>query len=277
MTDRELLNRKATSVLLSTLVRASEHFFTREPYLITDQGGFKVTEMEAVLRPLWGLGPIIDGELTVEAGQCTKRVDALIREIILCGTDETRPEYFSRYADSDPISFANQAVTELAGYAVALHFARKYLWDPYDEREKKQVGDWMAKWAVTGLRHSWENNHFWFPILVLTALDKIGVGVGDVDADLRRAFSVLDSMYIGDGWVIEAASTQSGVIKSKVSASKWSHWGELKGVKYAEPEPLPAGYAEVTGTRVALRKAPTTQASIIMRLTTEKAATDASP
>ena len=77
-------------------------------------------------------------------------------------------------------------------------------------------------------------------------------------------------LYIGDGWVIEAASTQSGVIKSKGSASKWSHWGELKGVKYAEPEPLPKGYAEVTGTRVALRKAPSTQASIIMRIDTGK-------
>lgn len=77
-------------------------------------------------------------------------------------------------------------------------------------------------------------------------------------------------LYIGNGWVIEAASTQSGVIKTKVTASKWTHWGELKGVKYAEPEPLPAGYAEVTGKRVALRKAPTTQASIIMRIDTGK-------
>lgn len=77
-------------------------------------------------------------------------------------------------------------------------------------------------------------------------------------------------LYIGNGYVIEAASTQSGVIKSKVTASKWTHWGELKGVKYAEPEPIPAGYAEVTGKRVALRKAPTTQASIIMRIDTGK-------
>ena len=77
-------------------------------------------------------------------------------------------------------------------------------------------------------------------------------------------------LYIGNGLVIEAASTQSGVIKTKVTASKWTHWGELKGVKYAEPEPIPAGYAEVTGKRVALRKAPTTQASIIMRIDTGK-------
>lgn len=45
-------------------------------------------------------------------------------------------------------------------------------------------------------------------------------------------------LYIG-GWVIEAASTQQGVIRSKVTASKWTNWGELKGVTFdaspAEP------------------------------------------
>lgn len=76
-------------------------------------------------------------------------------------------------------------------------------------------------------------------------------------------------LYIGDGYVIEAASTQSGVIKTKVSASKWTHWGELKGVEYKQT-PIPVGYAKVTGKRVALRKAPTTQASIIMRIDTGK-------
>jgi len=82
-------------------------------------------------------------------------------------------------------------------------------------------------------------------------------------------------MFIGNGNVIEAASTQSGVIKSKVSNSKWTHWGELKGVDYqmptpVPPEPIPAGYAEVTGKKVALRTAPTTQASVILRVDTGK-------
>lgn len=41
-------------------------------------------------------------------------------------------------------------------------------------------------------------------------------------------------LYIGDGWVIEAAGTQTGVIKSKASAKKWTYWGKLKGVDYSE-------------------------------------------
>ena len=41
-------------------------------------------------------------------------------------------------------------------------------------------------------------------------------------------------LYIGDGWVIEASGTINGVIKSRITISKWVEWGELKGVNYAE-------------------------------------------
>lgn len=76
-------------------------------------------------------------------------------------------------------------------------------------------------------------------------------------------------LYIGDGWVIEAASTQTGVIRSKVTASKWTNWGELKGVDYeGGDEPVEKGYAEVTGKRVALRQDPSLRANIIMRIDT---------
>ena len=48
-------------------------------------------------------------------------------------------------------------------------------------------------------------------------------------------------LYDGNGKVIEAMSTQKGVVTSKVTASKWTHWGELKGVTYdgSKPEPTP--------------------------------------
>ena len=78
-------------------------------------------------------------------------------------------------------------------------------------------------------------------------------------------------LYIGGEWVIEAASTQSGVIKTKVSNKKWTHWGQLKDVDYnGGDEPVPEGYAIVTGKRVALRSAPTTQASVLTRVDTGK-------
>ena len=40
-------------------------------------------------------------------------------------------------------------------------------------------------------------------------------------------------LYVGDNTVIEAMGTQSGVTTTRVTASKWTHWGELAGVDYA--------------------------------------------
>ena len=39
-------------------------------------------------------------------------------------------------------------------------------------------------------------------------------------------------LFVGDGTVIEAMGTINGVTTSKVSAGKWTHWGELVGVDY---------------------------------------------
>jgi len=44
-------------------------------------------------------------------------------------------------------------------------------------------------------------------------------------------------LYIGDGWVIEASGTINGVIKSKITISKWVEWGELKRVDYGKAVP----------------------------------------
>ena len=40
-------------------------------------------------------------------------------------------------------------------------------------------------------------------------------------------------LYIGGNTVIEAMSTINGVTTSRVTAGKWTHWGELSGVDYA--------------------------------------------
>ena len=64
-------------------------------------------------------------------------------------------------------------------------------------------------------------------------------------------------LYIGGGYVIEAAGTIQGVIRSKITNSKWVEWGELKGVDYGnaqgdipvQPEPV-----EPVKTRPTIRR-----------------------
>ena len=41
-------------------------------------------------------------------------------------------------------------------------------------------------------------------------------------------------LYVGDGIVIEAMGTIKGVTTTKVTAGKWTHWGELQGVDYSD-------------------------------------------
>ena len=56
-------------------------------------------------------------------------------------------------------------------------------------------------------------------------------------------------LYIGNGSVIEAMGTNTGVTVTRVTLSKWTHWGELCGVDYGEEEPPeaagPSGGAEL--------------------------------
>lgn len=47
-------------------------------------------------------------------------------------------------------------------------------------------------------------------------------------------------LYIGGGEVIEAKGTQYGVVKSKVTKSRWTWWGELSAVDYAENPNIPS-------------------------------------
>ena len=39
-------------------------------------------------------------------------------------------------------------------------------------------------------------------------------------------------LYVGDNTVIEAMGTINGVTITKVTAGKWTHWGELAGIDY---------------------------------------------
>lgn len=83
-------------------------------------------------------------------------------------------------------------------------------------------------------------------------------------------------LYIGNGKVIEASSTQTGVIMTDITNKKWAEWGELKGIDYrtnskdtpAEDKetPVSIGSAVVNATKVALRSAPSTNASILTRV-----------
>lgn len=82
-------------------------------------------------------------------------------------------------------------------------------------------------------------------------------------------------LYVGNGKVIEASGTQTGVITTEITNKKWAEWGELKGTEFTstttpsittEEPAINIGSAVVNDTKVALRSAPSTNASILTRV-----------
>lgn len=56
-------------------------------------------------------------------------------------------------------------------------------------------------------------------------------------------------LYVGNGKVIEAAGTESGVCTSNLTAGKWTYWGTLKNVDYpaSEAQEQPSGGSDEQG------------------------------
>ncbi len=80
-------------------------------------------------------------------------------------------------------------------------------------------------------------------------------------------------LFIGNGIVIEAMGTINGVTTTKVSASKWTHWGELTGVDYSgtgSADPVSQDPAPVSGGRSTIRKGSKGQAVTEMQTMLDK-------
>jgi len=207
MTDREYLISVAEKTCVPMLEKAINNIRENKPYTVIDHMSIECSKLEELLRPLWGMAPLLNEKeyYIYVKGEKTSLAKAL-RDIIYEGSCEDSPICFSRFSKSrSETSFANQMITEFAGYCLAINIAPEVLWEPYTEEEKKQLGSWIKKWAVLALKNSWQNNHFWFPMLSIIALEKIGIPCGDVDEAMADGFSVLDKMYISDGWYQDGA------------------------------------------------------------------------
>ena len=193
--DKIRLIKYAKELCLPALKNGIESFNKDKIFLVTDHVGYSVTLLEELLRPLWGISPILENDEEFLPICCQ------IRQIILKGTDEKSDKCFRRFVKKDEEeSYANQVITEFAGYMLAVVFAKEVLWEPYSEEEKNQVASFIKKWSVIALKYSWPNNHYWFPMLSIIALEKIGIDSSEMWEEMQKGFSVLDKMYISDGW-----------------------------------------------------------------------------
>ena len=200
---REEMRAYALKVSMPLLQRTADRSLRGVLSYKPDQHGYAPSYLENLCRPLWGLAPLLaeSEEINVTLDGKPVPLGIFLRDQLLAGLSHGTDKSWDRYkADIMEYAYENQSITELAGLAVCLFFARRQLWDPLSAEDKASIAKGITEMAKTAFRHSWPNNHYWFPLFAFTVLKRFGLADDETEQMIRDGLSYLDKMYIGGGW-----------------------------------------------------------------------------
>ncbi|MGL5436295.1 MAG: DUF2264 domain-containing protein [Lachnospiraceae bacterium] len=146
-------------------------------------------ELEAFSRPLWALVPFWMG-----GGSGWEEI---YQEGLVHGTDPEHEEYWGGFQDYD------QRFVEMAAIACGLIFVPEVMWDPLDEKEKRNLAEWL--YGINEYTIPVCNWQF-FMILVNVGLKKCGQRYSS--ERLAEGLELVEDFYLGDGWYRDGASAQ---------------------------------------------------------------------
>lgn len=150
----------------------------------------KRSDMEALIRPLWGIAPYWTMEKDDELRNA-------YLEKLSKGTDPTSEYYWGKIENYD------QYIVELAALSLTLLLHKEYVWEYLSKSEQQHLADWMSQ-ALD--RRIPKNNWTFFKVLIRVALFKCK---GDLDREkLQEELQLIDSMYVGDGWYVDGKMSQ---------------------------------------------------------------------
>jgi hypothetical protein len=157
---------------------------------ISARHGEKVALMEAFLRPLWGLAPLMAGGGSWNNWEvCLKGLSS--------GTDPENTEYWGDIGSWD------QRMVELGSIALTLLIAPDQSWEKLSEKEKSNLSSWIGQ---TNKRETVDTNWRFFRVLVNTALLKVGAEYDKnrLEEDLNR----IEEFYLSEGWYKDGDTDQ---------------------------------------------------------------------
>ncbi|OEG10704.1 hypothetical protein BCR25_08710 [Enterococcus termitis] len=150
----------------------------------------KRADMEALVRPLWGIAPYWrackDDELR----------DAYVSKL-MSGTNPKSNHYWGEIEDYD------QYIVESAAIALTLLLHKEYFWEQLPKQNQQYVSDWLSLALVKKIP---KNNWTFFKVLIRLALYHCGEPLKR--EELIQELQLIDSMYIGDGWYVDGKTTQ---------------------------------------------------------------------
>ena len=158
----------------------------------------KAADMEAFSRPLWGLVPVWGGSNTEDPYNVISSEYAKIyRKGLSEGTDPSSSGY---WGDCKPF---DQRFVEMAAIAYGMLFVPRILWDPLDDKAKKNLAAYLGRINDEELPVC---NWILFAVLVNIALKKRDMPYrSDM---LENYLNGLESFYLGEGWYCDGDSGQ---------------------------------------------------------------------
>ena len=139
-------------------------------------------QMEAFVRPLWGIVPLVTGGYCFE--DCWRFVEGFSH-----GMDANHEEFWGEPEDFD------QRLVETAGIALALLLAPDCFWRPMSEPAKDKAERWLLK---INEREIPDNNWLFFRVLVNLGLRNVGRQWSETA--VRDALERIETYYLGDGY-----------------------------------------------------------------------------
>jgi hypothetical protein len=92
-------------------------------------------------------------------------------------------------------SDCSQSIVEAAGIALGLFESRPWVWDRLDRSDQRAIAAWLFD---AGNRDVWCNNWLLFPVVIHEFLRS--VGQRHSAERITRSLTIVDLMYIGNGW-----------------------------------------------------------------------------
>lgn len=146
-------------------------------------------EAEGFLRQLWAVGPI--------QGIQPNEDFAFYKNGILNGVDPTSKGYWGKVSDYD------QLIVEMTPLAVTLMTTQDTFWGTLSGQEQENIYNWLNQ--INKVQFS-QNNWIFFRILVNVAFIQLNL---PHDAQrLVEDLTLIDDMYIGDGWYMDGNEHQ---------------------------------------------------------------------
>lgn len=190
----------------------------------------KRSEMEALIRPLWGIAPYWS------SCQDNELRDAYVEKVIQ-GTNPAGNNYWGEMDNYD------QYIVESAALALTLLLHKDYFWEQIPKKNQQYLIDWLSQ-ALT--KRIPKNNWTFFKVLIRVALYRCGVSLDK--EELKKELELIDSMYIGDGWYVDGKTTQRdyyvpfafhyyGLIYSTVMREEDPEWSKRfidRAVRFAQ-------------------------------------------